>query len=155
MYLTIFVLAGGKPAKKGKKKGSESDSDEDWGKNKKAAPAKKTNGKGKGSGYIRAITLTPELAAVVGAEKMARHEVVKKIWSIIKERNLYVSLVEKSKLKIRSSFFATAYLTVPFVLQDPKNKQFAICDDELMKVIGIKRFRTFGMMKYLKNHFVD
>lgn len=40
-------------------------------------------------------------------------------------------------------------------LQDPKNKQFAICDEELMKVIGVKRFRTFGMMKYLKNHFVD
>lgn len=58
---------------------------------------------------------------------MARHEVVKKIWAIIKERNLY----------------------------DPKNKQYAICDDDLMKVIGVKRFRTFGMMKYLKTHFVD
>jgi chromatin remodeling complex protein RSC6 len=39
---------------------------------------------------------------------MARHEVVKKVWAIIKERNLY----------------------------DPKNKQFAICDDELLKVFG-------------------
>ncbi|XP_029040938.1 upstream activation factor subunit spp27 isoform X2 [Osmia bicornis bicornis] len=122
-----------KPGKKGKKKGSDSDSDEDWGKNKKAqsGTAKKGGGgggggKGKG-GYTRAITLSPELAAVVGAEQMARHEVVKKVWSIIKERNLY----------------------------DPKNKQFAICDDELMKVIGVKRFRTFGMMKYLKSHFVD
>ncbi|XP_076234576.1 upstream activation factor subunit spp27 homolog Non2 [Calliopsis andreniformis] len=117
-----------KPGKKGKKKGSDSDSDEDWGKNKKAQAGggKKGGGKGKG-GYTRAITLSPELAAVVGAEQMARHEVVKKVWSIIKERNLY----------------------------DPKNKQFAICDDELMKVIGVKRFRTFGMMKYLKNHFVD
>ncbi|XP_077266966.1 upstream activation factor subunit spp27 homolog Non2 isoform X1 [Temnothorax americanus] len=119
-----------KPGKKGKKKGSDSDSDEDWGKNKKApgSTAKKgAGGKGKGGGYTRAITLSPELAAVVGAEQMARHEVVKKVWSIIKERNLY----------------------------DPKNKQFAICDEELMKVIGVKRFRTFGMMKYLKNHFVD
>jgi len=120
-----------KPAKKGKKKASDSDSDEDWSKNKKGGgggggAAKKGAGKGKG-GYTRAITLSPELAAVVGAEQMARHEVVKKVWSIIKERNLY----------------------------DPKNKQFAICDDELMKVIGVKRFRTFGMMKYLKNHFVD
>lgn len=42
-----------------------------------------------------------------------------------------------------------------YFTQDPKNKQFAICDDELFKVIGVKRFRTFGMMKYLKNHFVD
>ncbi|XP_043485117.1 upstream activation factor subunit spp27 [Leptopilina heterotoma] len=128
----------GKTAKKGKKKGSDSDSDEDWGKNKKsgggggggggggAAAKKGAKGKG-GGGYTRPITLSPELAAIVGAEEMARHQVVKKVWSIIKERNLY----------------------------DPKNKQFAICDDELMKVIGVKRFRTFGMMKYLKNHFVD
>lgn len=86
-----------KPGKKGKKKGSDSDSDEDWGKVKKAqgGGAKKGGGGGKGvggkGGYTRAITLSPELAAVVGAEQMARHEVVKKIWSIIKERNLYVS----------------------------------------------------------------
>ncbi|XP_057341683.1 uncharacterized protein LOC130678473 isoform X1 [Microplitis mediator] len=118
----------GKPAaKKGKKKGSDSDSDEDWGKSKKPSGGAKKGGVGKGKGYTRAITLSPELATVVNAEKMARHEVVKKIWSIIKERNLY----------------------------DQKNKQFAICDDELFKVFGVKRFRTFGMMKYLKNHFLD
>lgn len=58
----------------------------------------------------------------------------------------------------------------PLVPQDPKNKQFAICDDELRKVVGkwpayrisclmhsvvvclslctgVKRFRLFGMMK--------
>lgn len=118
----------GKPGRKGKKgKGGDSDSgDSDWAQNKtKKAGAKK--GGGKGSGYTREITLSPELAAVVGAKQMARYEVVKKVWSIIKEKNLY----------------------------DPKNKQYAICDDDLMKVIGVKRFRTFGMMKYLKNHFVD
>lgn len=80
-----------------------------------------------GGGYTKSLNLSPELAALVGSDMMARHEVVKKIWAIIKERNLY----------------------------DPKNKQYAICDDELLKVIGIKRFRTFGMMKYLKTHFVD
>ncbi|CAL1686124.1 unnamed protein product [Lasius platythorax] len=112
------------------KKGSDSDSDEDWGKNKKApgSTAKKDDGgKGKGGGYTRAITLSPELAAVVGAEQMAGHEVVKKVWSIIKERNLY----------------------------DPKDKQYVICDEELMKIIGVQRFRTFGIIEYLKNHFVD
>ncbi|KAJ9597919.1 hypothetical protein L9F63_011206, partial [Diploptera punctata] len=129
------------PAKKGKggkkKKGSDSDSDEDWAKSSRKSTgggggggggAKKGGGKrgsGGGGGYTRAYNLSPELAAVVGADAMARHEVVKKIWAIIKEKNLY----------------------------DPKNKQFAICDDELMKVFGVKRFRTFGMMKYLKNHF--
>lgn len=90
------VLFADKPGKKGKKKGSDSDSDEDWGKNKKApgTTAKKGGGKGKGGGgYTRALTLSPELAAIVGAEQMARHEVVRKVWSIIKERNLYVSIV--------------------------------------------------------------
>lgn len=45
-----------------------------------------------GSGYTRAYTLSPELAAVVGADEMPRHEVVRKIWAIIKEKNLYVSI---------------------------------------------------------------
>ncbi|XP_054263986.1 uncharacterized protein LOC128987254 [Macrosteles quadrilineatus] len=120
--------AKGKPKGKGrkKKKGSDSDSDEDWGKNK--AKAKKGGGgKRGGGGYTKVCTLTPELAAVVGQDSMARHEVVKKVWAIIKEKNLY----------------------------DPKNKQFAICNDDLFKVFGVKRFRTFGMMKYLKDHFVD
>ncbi|CAG9821987.1 unnamed protein product [Phaedon cochleariae] len=109
-----------------KKKGSESDSDEDWGKKK----GKKGGGGGAkkgGSGYTKQMTLSPELAALVGQESMARHEVVKKVWAIIKEKDLY----------------------------DPKNKQYAICDDALMKVIGVKRFRTFGMMKYLKTHFIS
>lgn len=83
--------------------------------------------RGGGKGYTKTMNLSPELAALVGQDAMARHEVVKKVWSIIKERNLY----------------------------DPKNKQFAICDDALLKVIGVKRFRTFGMMKYLKNHFIS
>lgn len=100
-------IQAGKPGKKGKKKGSDSDSDEDWGKNKKAqgggGGGKKGGGKGKG-GYTRAITLSPELAAVVGAEQMARHEVVKKVWSIIKERNLYVSIKLDILLLLRIPF---------------------------------------------------
>lgn len=91
------------------------------------AGKKGSGGKRSGGGYTRAYNLSPELAAVVGADEMPRHEVVRKIWAIIKEKNLY----------------------------DPKNKQFAICNDELLKVFGVKRFRTFGMMKYLKNHFID
>lgn len=120
-------------AKKGpgrkKKGGSDSDSDEDWKKSK--AKGKKTPGSakkgGKGTGYTRPYNLSPELAAICGADALPRHEVVKKVWAIIKERNLY----------------------------DPKNKQFAICDSELQKVIGVKRFRTFGMLKYLKPHFLN
>uniref|UniRef100_A0A069DYA8 Putative rna polymerase i transcription factor uaf n=1 Tax=Panstrongylus megistus TaxID=65343 RepID=A0A069DYA8_9HEMI len=121
---------GKKAGAKGRKKkgGSDSDSDEDWGKgSKKGAAPKKPVGKRGTTGYHKTCTLTPELAAVVGQDSMARHEVIKKVWAVIKEKNLY----------------------------DPKNKQYAICDDNLIKVMGVKRFRTFGMMKYLKKHFVD
>ncbi|KAL0861154.1 hypothetical protein ABMA27_009647 [Loxostege sticticalis] len=95
-------------------------------KGKKAAGAK-GGGRGKGGGYTRAYKLSPALAELMGADEMPRHEVVKRMWAIIKEKELY----------------------------DPNNKQFAICDDALYKVIGTKRFRTFGMMKYLKSHFLD
>jgi len=112
--------------KRGRKKKEDSDSDEDWKGAKKGA--KKTGAKrGGNSGYTKSVTLSPELASLMGSEALPRHEVVKKMWAIIKERNLY----------------------------DPTNKQYAICDDDLMKVIGVKRFRTFGMMKFLKNHFIS
>lgn len=117
--------------------GTESDggSDSDYVVVKKPTPKKKTKAAGaasgttgrKGTGFTRAYNLSPELSALMGADSLPRHEVVKKVWAIIKERDLY----------------------------DPKNKQFAICDDELMKVMKVKRFRTFGMLKHLKPHFLD
>ncbi|CAG9134783.1 unnamed protein product [Plutella xylostella] len=117
-----------KPKKKAgrkKKKGSD-DSDDDWAKKEKANKPKKAGGRGKGGGYTRAYKLSPALAELMGADEMARHEVVKKVWALIKEKQLY----------------------------DPSNRQFAICDDALYKVFQTKRFRTFGMMKYLKTHFL-
>jgi len=117
--------ASKKPAKKKpkKRKAADSDgSDEEWGKKKR-----KSTGKRGGTGFTRSFKLSPELAEVVGADVMPRHEVVKKVWEFIKSRKL----------------------------QDPSQKQFAICDDTLMKVMGVKRFKTFGMMKYLKDHFVE
>lgn len=104
-----------------KKKGSDTDSGVD-----KKAPVKE-KAKAKPNAFTRPFKLSPDLAALMGAESLPRHEVVKKVWAIIKERNLY----------------------------DPKNKQFAVCDAELQVVMGVKRFRTFGMLKYLKKHFVE
>lgn len=102
-----------------KRKKASADSD-DGGEPKKAKP-KKANA------FTRPFKLSPELAKLMDAEALPRHEVVKKVWAIIKERNLY----------------------------DPKNKQFAVCDADLLTVMGVKRFRTFGMLKYLKKHFVE
>lgn len=121
-------------SKESKKKKNDSNSDSDseasWKKKKTTSKTpKKASGAGKrrGTGFTRPYQLSPALAAVVGADSLPRHEVVKKVWAIIKERNLY----------------------------DPKNKQFAICDEELHTVMGVKRFRTFGMLKYLKSHFIE
>jgi len=112
-----------KPSPKKRKAADDGDSDEDWGKKKKKAGGGR---KGK-SAFTKSFKLSAELADVVGSDVMPRHEVVKKLWAVIKEREL----------------------------QDPKNKQFAICDDQLLKVFGLKRFRTFGMMKHLKDHFLE
>ncbi|XP_048746348.1 uncharacterized protein LOC125658930 isoform X1 [Ostrea edulis] len=83
--------------------------------------------KQKKSVYSKPCSLSPVLAEVMGTDKMARSEVVKKMWTIIKERNL----------------------------QDPKNKQFLLCDDQLFNVFKKKRVKTFGMMKILRNHIYD
>ena len=64
---------------------------------------------------------------VLGTNRMARKDVVSNMWRIIKERNL----------------------------QDPSNKQFVNCDADLLPVFKTKRFKAFGMMKYLKNHIKD
>ena len=82
---------------------------------------------GKGSAFTKECKLSPELAAIMGKNKAPRQEVVKRMWAIIKERNLY----------------------------DPDNRQFAFPDAELKTVFKIDRFRTFGMMKYLKDHITS
>lgn len=79
----------------------------------------------RGLGLKRPVKLSPELAQLMGCKSMPRQSVIKKMWSIIKERNLY----------------------------DPENRQFAICDEELQKIMKVKRFRAFGMMKFLEPHF--
>lgn len=123
-------------AKKKRKTNSDSSNGNDSGddykperpkkKAKKETTAKKTGTARKGTGFTRPYQLSPQLAAVVGSDCLPRHEVVKRLWAIINERNLY----------------------------DPKNKQFAICDNQLKEVMGVKRFRTFAMLKYLKSHFL-
>lgn len=92
-------------------------------------PRKKTGGRGGGGGsiYSKECLISEELARVLGTDRMARKDVVSNMWKIIKERNL----------------------------QDPKNKQFVNCDDDLYSVFKTKRFKAFGMMKYLKTHIKD
>jgi len=76
------------------------------------------------SGFTVPQRLSAELADIVGGEEMPRHEVVKRMWAYIKENNL----------------------------QDPKNKQMIKVDEKLSKIVPTKKFRGFGMAKFLKAH---
>jgi len=109
-------------AKGRKKRDSSDDGDSDYEKPK--AKKKKAGGGGGKNGYTAPVKLSEDLADIVGGDEMPRHEVVKRMWAYIKENKL----------------------------QDPKNKQFIKCDEKLSKVIPTKKFRGFGMVKYLKDH---
>ena len=84
-------------------------------------PTKKTTG----SGLTQPMTLSADLAAVVGKGPMSRPQISKEIWVYIKKHDL----------------------------QDPKNKRNIIADEKLLKVFGGKKVVTmFEMTKLISNH---
>jgi len=94
-------------------------------KNNKDKP--KSEGRKGVSVYSQECVLSEELAEIMGTDRMARKDVVSKMWQIFKERQI----------------------------QDPKNKQYVICDEQLEKLFKVKKFKAFGMMKILKSHMKD
>lgn len=85
----------------------------------KAAP-KKAN-----SAFMKPMTISDDLAAVVGKGPMARSEVVKALWAYIKKHDL----------------------------QDPKNKRNINADANLKKVFGGKAtVNMFEMTKLVSKH---
>ena len=77
------------------------------------------------SAFMKPMTVSPELAAVVGKGPMPRSEVVKAIWVYIKKNNL----------------------------QDPKNKRNIVADENLKKVFGGKAVvNMFEMTKLVSKH---
>ncbi|KAE9019416.1 hypothetical protein PR003_g14117 [Phytophthora rubi] len=105
---------------------------------KKAAPKKKPTPKKRkrkadgddgaakktGGGFNAQLSLSPELAQVVGNETMARPQVVKALWAYIREHGL----------------------------QDPKNKKLILLDDTLRGVFQRDSFTMFSMNKFVKRH---
>ncbi len=94
---------------------------------KKAAPAKKAKTATKrkpNAAFMKALTPSATLAAVVGATPLARTEVVKKLWAYIKKNNL----------------------------QDTKNRRNINADDKLMPVFGKKQVSMFEMTKLVSKH---
>jgi len=82
--------------------------------------AKKAN-----SAFMKPMTISAELAAVVGNGPMPRSEVVKKLWAYIKKNNL----------------------------QDPKNKRNINADANLQAVFGGKKVvNMFEMTKLVSAH---
>ncbi len=77
------------------------------------------------SAFMKPMTISSELAAVVGAGPMPRSEVVKQLWVYIKKHDL----------------------------QDPKNKRNIIADENLKKVFDGKGVVSmFEMTKLVSKH---
>lgn len=90
----------------------------------KKAPKKKSTRK-PNAAFMKALTPSAELAAVVGGKAMPRTEVVKKIWVYIKANKL----------------------------QDSKNKRMINADAKLKPVFGGKgQVSMFDMAKHLAKH---
>ena len=73
---------------------------------------------------MKPMTISPELAEVVGKGPMPRSEVVKKLWVYIKGKDL----------------------------QDPKNKRDILADDKLKTVFGKAKVNMFEMTKLVSKH---
>ncbi len=96
---------------------------------KKAAPkakaAKPKTARKPNAAFMKALTPSAALAAVVGASPLPRTEVVKKLWAYIKKNNL----------------------------QDSKNKRNINADAKLKEVFGGKtQVSMFDMTKLVSKH---
>lgn len=96
---------------------------------KKAAPkkkaAKKKSARKPNAAFLRPLTPSASLSAVIGSAAIPRTEVVKKIWAYIKKNNL----------------------------QDAKNKRNIKADDKLKPVFGGKSVVSmFEMTKMISKH---
>ncbi|KAG0278215.1 hypothetical protein BGZ95_004458 [Linnemannia exigua] len=134
--------SGGAAAKKKKeadkkKKSSKSskDKDEDDKPKKKRAKALNPDGTEKVNGFTRPYFISDSLYQVIGKYgepgptgrvEMPRHQVVKFLWSYIKENNL----------------------------QDEKDKRDINCDDKMKAVFGLDKINCFSMNKYIGAHLI-
>jgi upstream activation factor subunit UAF30 len=99
-------------------------------KKKPAAPKRKrgddagSSGNGGSSAFNMKLSLSPELASVVGADTMARPQIVKALWEYIREHDL----------------------------QDPNNKRVIIFDEKLREVFQRDSVTMFSVNKFVKRH---
>ncbi len=93
---------------------------------KAAAPKKAKSSKRKpNAAFMKKLTISEALAAVIGAGDRARTEVVSALWKYIKKHDL----------------------------QDPKNRRNILADDKLKAVFGGKGVvNMFEMTKHVSKH---
>lgn len=88
---------------------------------KKAAPAKKRT---PSAAFMKPMTPSPALAAVIGDKPLPRTEVTKKVWEYIKKNNL----------------------------QDKDKRTMINADAKLKAVVGASSISMFGMTKEISKH---
>ncbi|MBX2987007.1 MAG: hypothetical protein KF802_03835 [Bdellovibrionaceae bacterium] len=91
---------------------------------KKAAPKKAASKRKPNPAFMKALTPSAKLAAVVGNSPMPRTEVVKKLWAYIKKNNL----------------------------QDSKNRRNINADAKLKELFGKAVVNMFEMTKIVNKH---
>jgi upstream activation factor subunit UAF30 len=91
---------------------------------KAAAPKKAATKRKPNAAFMKALTPSVTLAAVVGATPLPRTEVVKKLWAYIKKNNL----------------------------QDSKNRRNINADDKLKPIFGKNQVSMFEMTKLVSKH---
>lgn len=85
---------------------------------------KEVKRRGGGGGFTKLCSLSPQLQKFTGVQELARTEVVKQLWSYIRENNL----------------------------QDPSNRRNIVCDDKLLDLFGVDTINMFQMNKALAKH---
>lgn len=109
-----------KSAKKGAKKSAKKVVGRRPAAKKKSAAKRKPN-----AAFMKPLTPSPQLGAVVGPQAQARTEVTKRVWAYIKRNKL----------------------------QDSVNKRMINADDKLREVFGGKRqVSMFEMTKLISKH---
>ncbi|XP_022763339.1 DNA ligase 1 isoform X2 [Durio zibethinus] len=80
--------------------------------------------KRRGGGFTKLCSLSPQLQAFIGEPELARTEVVKRLWTYIREKNL----------------------------QDPNNRRNILCDESLHALFRVNSINMFQMNKALSKH---
>jgi chromatin remodeling complex protein RSC6 len=91
---------------------------------KKAAPKAPAKKRTPNPAFMKPLTPSPTLAAVVGPSPLPRTEVVKKVWDYVKKHGL----------------------------QDAKDKRQINADDRLRPLFGKKAVSMFEMTKIISSH---